>query len=167
MWTSLGCRWVPAGRSVPRLASNAATSLSVVWVKWSDVHHQGGATLVAADSVRPVARFLADHPEGVYPLRPAEGEDGDPDAVLLPYEDLSAECHEFIEATGEVGDVYLLHPFVLHAESQNVLRIPCPITNPPLTLAEPMRFARPTIPWWSRRSCVLSTCPGTSSRRAG
>ena len=40
------------------------------------------------------------------------------------------------------GDVYLLHPYVLHAKSQNVLRVPRVITNPPLTLAEPLRFDR-------------------------
>ncbi|HEV8557062.1 MAG TPA: hypothetical protein VGR06_11780 [Actinophytocola sp.] len=109
-------------------------------VLWSNVRHQGGATFVAADSVGPVARLLADNPQGVYPLRPAEG--GDPDAVLLPYDDLIAQCHDFVEATGEVGDVYLLHPFVLHAKSPNVLKIPRLITNPPLTLAEPLRFDR-------------------------
>ena len=31
-------------------------------VLWTDVHHQGGATMLAADSVRPVARFLAANP---------------------------------------------------------------------------------------------------------
>src|SRR4051812_42474021 len=36
-------------------------------VLWSDVRHQGGATFVAADSVAPVARYLAAHPGGVYP----------------------------------------------------------------------------------------------------
>lgn len=107
-------------------------------VLWSDVRHQGGATFVAADSVGPVARFLAEHPEGVYPLRPAEG--GDPDATLIPYRDLIGRCHDFVEATGEVGDVYLLHPYVLHAKSQNTLRLPRIITNPPLTLAQSMRF---------------------------
>lgn len=110
-------------------------------VLWSDVQHRGGATFVAADSVGPVARFLAGNPQGVYPLRPAEG--GDPDAVLIPYGDLVAQCRDFVEATGEVGDVYLLHPFVLHAKSQNTLRVPRIITNPPLTLARPMRFDRP------------------------
>jgi hypothetical protein len=111
-------------------------------VLWSDVEHQGGATFVAADSVAPVARFLADNPQGVYPLRPAEGEDGDPDAVLIPYDDLIARCDDFVEATGEVGDVYLLHPYVLHAKSPNIRRKLRVITNPPLTLAEPMRFDR-------------------------
>jgi hypothetical protein len=104
-------------------------------VLWSDVHHRGGATFVAADSVGPVARFLADHPEGIVP----------PGGVGLgyPYPDLLSRCHDFVEATGKVGDVYLLHPYVLHAKSRNSLRRPRFITNPPLTLAEPMRFDRP------------------------
>jgi hypothetical protein len=104
-------------------------------VLWSDVHHQGGATFVAADSVGPIARFLAEHPEGVVP----------PGGVGLgfPYADLVGQCVDFVEATGEVGDVYLLHPFVLHAKSRNLLRRPRFITNPPLTLAEPLRFDRP------------------------
>jgi hypothetical protein len=108
-------------------------------VLWSDVRHQGGATFVATDSLRPVARFLADHPEGVYPFRP----DPDPGVPVMSYDELVRGCAEFVEATGEVGDVYLLHPFVLHAKAQNVLRLPRFITNPPLTLAEPMRFDRP------------------------
>ena len=61
----------------------------------------------------------------------------------FPYGDLVGQCTEFVEATGEVGDVYLLHPFVLHAKSRNRLRRPRFITNPPLALAEPMRFDRP------------------------
>src|SRR5207237_6523017 len=32
---------------------------------WSDIGHQGGGTFVCGDSVAPVARFLAAHPEGV------------------------------------------------------------------------------------------------------
>jgi hypothetical protein len=107
-------------------------------VLWSDVTHQGGATFVAADSVGPVARFLAAHPAGVHPF--AEPSDDGP--TVFPYADLLAGCDDFVEATGEAGDVYLLHPFILHAKSQNVLRRPRFITNPPLTLAAPMRFDR-------------------------
>jgi hypothetical protein len=107
-------------------------------VLWSDVRHQGGATLVATDSVGPVAGFLADHPHGVYP--PEQEARGD--VVTFPYADLIGQCTGFVEATGEAGDVYLLHPYVLHAKAQNVLRRPRFITNPPLTLAEPMRFDR-------------------------
>jgi hypothetical protein len=111
-------------------------------VLWSDVGHRGGATFVATDSIGPVARFLADNPQGAHPLRPAPGDGSDPDAVLIPYGNLIGQCHDFVEATGEVGDVYLLHPYLLHAKSQNVLKVPRFITNPPLTLAEPMRFDR-------------------------
>ncbi|MEO3872830.1 hypothetical protein ABGB18_28790 [Nonomuraea sp. B12E4] len=105
---------------------------------WSDVDHQGGATYIATDSAGPVARFLAAHPGGLLP-----GPDPDDDTPVIPYADLGRQCTDFVEATGEVGDVYLVHPFVLHAKSQNVLRRPRLITNPPLTLAEPMRFDRP------------------------
>jgi hypothetical protein len=98
-------------------------------VLWSDVRHQGGATFVAADSVGPVARYLAAHPEGVLP-------------TAFPTRDLIGQCTRFAEATGEVGDVFLLHPYVLHAKAQNVLRLPRFITNPPVHLAEPMRFDR-------------------------
>lgn len=107
---------------------------------WSEVVHQGGATLVATDSIGPVARFLADHPEGI---RPASADDGDRDG--FPYSDLIAQCTDFIEATGDVGDVYLLHPLVLHTMSQNLLRRPRFITNATLVLAEPMRFNRPNL----------------------
>jgi hypothetical protein len=98
-------------------------------VLWSDVRHQGGATFAAADSVGPVARYLAERPEGVLPLE-----------FDLPH--LIGQCSHFVEATGEVGDVYLLHPFILHAKAQNTLRLPRLITNPPVHLAEPMRFDR-------------------------
>jgi hypothetical protein len=103
-------------------------------VLWSDVAHQGGATFVAADSVAPIAGFLAERPEGVLP--PVLGNSPQ-------YGDLIGQCGDFVEATGEVGDVYLLHPFVLHAKSRNHLRRPRFITNPPLTLAQPLRFDRP------------------------
>ena len=96
-------------------------------VLWSDVQHQGGATFVAADSVGPVARRLAEHPEGLLPNS---------------FSDLIGGCSRFVEATGRVGDVFLLHPFILHAKAQNVLRLPRLITNPPIHLTEPMRFDR-------------------------
>jgi hypothetical protein len=98
-------------------------------VLWSDVEHQGGATFAATDSVGPIARYLAAHPEGVLPS-------------FFPSSGLIDECSEFAEATGEIGDVYLLHPFILHAKAQNLLRKPRLITNPPVHLAEPMRFDR-------------------------
>ena len=46
----------------------------------------------------------------------------------------------FVEATGEVGDVYLLHPFMLHAASKNLRRDVRIITNPPVSLREPFCY---------------------------
>jgi hypothetical protein len=110
-------------------------------VLWSDVVHQGGATFVAADSVGPVARFLAEHPEGVYPPQNA-WTGAEPQPAFFHYADFIAQSQDFVEATGEVGDVYLLHPFIMHAKAQNVLRVPRYITNPPVHLKEPMLFDR-------------------------
>ena len=98
-------------------------------VLWTDVVSQGGGTFLAADSVPVIARLLAEHPEGLLP------EDFDYDALIR-------QCHDFVEITGTVGDVVLIHPFTLHATSQNVLRRQRFITNPPLALREPMRFDR-------------------------
>jgi Phytanoyl-CoA dioxygenase (PhyH) len=102
----------------------------LTFVLWTDMLHKGGGTFVAADSVPVVARFLAGHPEGVLP--------GDFD-----YAELIRQCSDFVEITGEAGDVVLLHPYTLHAMSQNVLGVSRIITNPPLALREPMNFHRP------------------------
>jgi len=99
-------------------------------VLWTDMLPKGGATFVAADSVPVVARFLAEHPEGVLPAD-------------FDYAELIGQCHDFVEMTGEAGDVVLLHPYTLHATSQNVLGIGRMITNPALALREPMNFNRP------------------------
>ena len=102
-------------------------------VIWKDIAPQGGGTFAACDSVAPVARLLAAHPEGVLP-------GGAPGAS---FSSLIHECREFIELTGRVGDVVLIHPFVLHASSQNHSGTARFITNPPISLKEPMRFDRP------------------------
>jgi hypothetical protein len=98
-------------------------------VLWSDIEPRGGGTFVAADSVGPVARLLADTPEGILP------DDFD-------YDDLISRCDRFVETTGRLGDVVLLHPFILHAVSQNHRGTARFITNPPIALKEPMRFDR-------------------------
>ena len=102
----------------------------LTFVLWTDMLPRGGGTFVAADSVPVVARFLAGHPEGVLP--------GDFD-----YAGLIGQCRDFVEMTGKAGDVVLLHPYTLHATSQNVLGVARIITNPPLALREPMNFDRP------------------------
>ncbi len=96
-------------------------------VCWTDMVHQGGGTFIAPDSVDVVARFLADHPEGASPNS---------------FGPLIKDCKEFEELTGHAGDVVLHHPYMLHATSQNVLRVERAITNPPVQLKEPMNFDR-------------------------
>jgi hypothetical protein len=98
-------------------------------VLWSDIEHRGGGTFVAADSVAPVARLLAERRDGVLP------DDFD-------YEDLISQCTSFVETTGRLGDVVLMHPYMPHAVSQNHRGTARFITNPPIALKEPMRFDR-------------------------
>lgn len=102
-------------------------------VIWSDIAPRGGGTFAAGDSVAPVARLLAAHPEGVLPRGAPE----------TSFSSLIHQCHEFVELTGRIGDVVLIHPFVLHASSQNHSGKARFITNPPVSLKEPMRFDRP------------------------
>jgi hypothetical protein len=98
-------------------------------VLWTDMLHQGGGTFIAPDSVPVVARYLADHPEGVLPT------DFDFGALIR-------QCDDLIELTGDFGDVVLMHPYMLHATSQNVIKHGRLITNPPITLRQPMKFDR-------------------------
>jgi hypothetical protein len=99
-------------------------------VLWSDIEHRGGGTFIAPDSVAAVARLLAQRTEGVLP------DD-------FPYDDLIAQCTSFVETTGRLGDVVLMHPYMLHAASQNHRGTARFITNPPIALREPMQFDRP------------------------
>jgi hypothetical protein len=98
-------------------------------VLWSDIEERGGGTFIAPDSVGPVARLLAARPEGILP------DD-------FPYDDLIGQCERFLEITGALGDVVLMHPYMLHAVSQNHRGTARFITNPPIALREPMDFDR-------------------------
>jgi hypothetical protein len=130
--------WMPAGPNCPgwhkdgdfflHFLDSPEQGLLVIPL-WTDVVHMGGPTYIAPDSIEVMARYLADRPEGVLP----NGFD---------FRERIRECSEFTEATGKQGDVYILHPYMLHAVSQNVLRAKRVITNPPLALAEPMKFYR-------------------------
>ena len=55
-----------------------------------------------------------------------------------------SKCRDesFKEATGIIGDVFLLHPLMLHSASKNLLRKVRIITNPPVSLKEPFCFDR-------------------------
>jgi hypothetical protein len=64
---------------------------------------------------------------------------------LTWFNDLAASYPDsaFVEVTGQVGDVYLLHPLMLHTASNNALRKVRVITNPPVSIQEPFVFDRP------------------------
>jgi hypothetical protein len=96
----------------------------------TDVFSEGGGTFIAADSVGVMARYLAEHPEGIMP-----------GGFDTPY--LLSQCHDFREITGKAGDFYVLHPYMMHAVSQNRLRKPRAICNILYVLNEPMDFNRP------------------------
>lgn len=98
---------------------------------FSDIEPRGGGTFIACDSVGHVARHLAARPEGALPSE-----------LRQPAEEIIARCEDFVETTGEIGDVYLLHPFMIHSQSLNASTRARFIVNPPVQLREPMRFAR-------------------------
>ncbi|KAG8967917.1 hypothetical protein FRC05_001882 [Tulasnella sp. 425] len=103
---------------------------------FSQILPSGGGTYIAPRSIASVARHLANHPEG---LLPGLGE-GD---QKFDFTARLKECEgDFVELTGDVGDVILMHPLMLHSASKNALRTPRIITNPPAGLKEPFNFNR-------------------------
>jgi hypothetical protein len=98
-------------------------------VMWSDMLHQGGATFIAPDSVRVIARYLYQHPEGVDPHN-------------FNFQELVSQCTQFEEVLGKAGDFVIMHPFMLHASSNNAIGKPRFMSNPPVVLKEPMNLNR-------------------------
>ncbi|MBE3044074.1 hypothetical protein IMZ48_16185, partial [Candidatus Bathyarchaeota archaeon] len=58
------------------------------------------------------------------------------------FNEVARSCENFVEATGDAGDIYLLHPLMLHTASNNTLRHVRIITNPPIGIKEPFCFDR-------------------------
>jgi len=95
---------------------------------WKDIGPRGGGTVIAADSIGPVARKMLAHPQGLGANGFKQG--------------LNAECREFVHLTGPAGTVYILHPYMLHTTCQNLSGTPRLISNTIVMLKEPMRFDR-------------------------
>lgn len=118
---------------------------------FSETGPRGGGTVIAPGSHRLVARFLAQHPEGI-DLRAAIGECNqafpwlaeltgntqgvaDRNAYFMDTDhfDEIGKPLRVVEATASPGDVYLCHPFLYHSASQNhsgVPRFMCNRTTP-------------------------------------
>ena len=122
--------------------SSTLPSKRLVAPLYSDIKPGGGATCIPPDGIDIFARYLAAHPEGVIP----EDHTFRPSFCGGTYEEWQDHPgywnHRFVELTGETGDVVLMHPFMMHSASKNVLRIPRVITNPPVSLREPFNFNR-------------------------
>lgn len=87
--------------------------------------------MICPDSLDCIAKHLAAHPDGVMPE----------DLVEEAYTE-AIQSKRFVELTGQVGDVVLMHPLMPHSASKNHLRIPRIITNPPVGLREPFKLKR-------------------------
>ena len=98
-------------------------------VVWRDIGPQSGGTFFAPDSVAPICRELLAHPEGLHHNH--------------PFGRLVQECEDFREMTAGTGDVIILHPYVLHARSQNPSGRIRFMNNKVVSLQEPMCLNRP------------------------
>lgn len=113
---------------------------------FTDIKPGGGGTFICPDAIPVMAKHLYDHPEGVSPhmIPRAQNPSMDSEKSLGFFSDVARSVPEdaFVEATGKVGDVYLLHPLMLHSASNNKLRQLRVITNPPVSLKKPFIFDR-------------------------
>ena len=109
---------------------------------FSDVLENGGGTVICPDGIPKIAKWLHDHPGGVDESLVPLGQKGEFEDRWITG-DFVEKCHEFFELTGEVGDVFILHPLMIHSASKNALRVPRFITNPHVALKQPFNFNRP------------------------
>ncbi|KAI1660360.1 hypothetical protein F4813DRAFT_386562 [Daldinia decipiens] len=114
---------------------------------FTDVVSEGGGTMLCPPAIDRVAKHLYEHPEGVSPrMVPRAHPDFPREKNLEWYMAIARGCADtdFVEATGVVGDVYLLHPLMMHSATSNARRAVRIITNPPVSIREPFRFDRPS-----------------------
>lgn len=104
--------------------------------------------MISPDGLTEIAQYLAAHPEGVLPtglsFTPSTSTYENPkdDPGYWSHLKEIKRCKQFVEMTGQVGDVVLMHPLMMHSASKNHLRTPRIITNPPVSLREPFNFSR-------------------------
>jgi len=110
---------------------------------FTDIEPNGGGTVICPEAIPKIARHLYDHPEGVSPRMSPRGHPKfTKEKDLAWFNGVARSCDNFVEATGKLGDVYLMHPLMLHSASSNALRKLRIITNPPVSVKEPFRFDR-------------------------
>jgi hypothetical protein len=113
---------------------------------FTDIGPGGGGTFICPPAIPKIAKHLYDHPEGVSPRMAPRAEDPkmNKEKSLKFFCDIARSMPDeaFVEVTGQVGDIYLLHPLMLHSASNNKLRQLRVITNPPVSIKEPFSFDR-------------------------
>ncbi|KAJ5604632.1 hypothetical protein N7510_009786 [Penicillium lagena] len=114
---------------------------------FSDIKSKGGGTMICTDGIGLVADHLYNHPEGTWPSLTSRNVPNTVPKETHCWKRWGSSStytndESFHEATGEVGDVFLLHPFMLHSASRNLRRDIRIITNPPVALKEPFNFNR-------------------------
>ncbi|KAJ2905214.1 hypothetical protein MKZ38_006120 [Zalerion maritima] len=123
---------------------------------WTDVVEGGGGTWICPPGMKAVAEHLYSNPDGVSPRMAPRStpqfSSGVPfcegGSKLGWFNQLARRIGAeqgmdgFVEVTGKLGDVYLLHPLMLHASSHNPKRKVRIITNPPVSLRKPFELDR-------------------------
>jgi hypothetical protein len=127
---------------------------------FSQTRPHGGGTLVAEGSHQLVARFLNDRPDGmnvgdaikeIIPTHPWLRElTNSDDTTTTRVErfmhqttvDDNGTRLKVVETTANPGDIYLCHPFLFHAASQNLSGEPRFMCNRTTPLRERMKFDR-------------------------
>jgi len=106
---------------------------------------------------RAGSRFYT-HPQGTKDTDQAR------DASVKEFvESAVRRSNHFVELTGKAGDVILAHPLMPHSASKNYRRIPRFITNPPITLKDPLNFNRPNPEDYSLCEMKILQTLGVSS----
>ncbi len=101
----------------------------VLVVLFDDVEIDRGPTYIAPESIREVAREMAN---------------GEVDFVdRTSAARIMQRCRRLVPLIGDVGDVYVLHPFMLHSSSPNPSGRIRWMSNPVLFMREPLRFHSP------------------------
>jgi hypothetical protein len=110
----------------------------------SDIAENGGGTYICPDGIDVVARHLRDNPEGGTPYMARRGEEHMHYEFGWFVEQIrdQSKCSLFQQMTGNVGDVVLMHPLMMHSASRSSLHTPRIITNPSIYMKEPFKFDR-------------------------
>ncbi|KAG8355726.1 hypothetical protein FVEN_g6441 [Fusarium venenatum] len=112
---------------------------------WTDVLPGGGPTALCPGSVATIAKWLYDHPEGCNPDMVPRSDPRFDDTYGSHFgwaNEVARANGRFDLATGKVGDVFLLHPFLIHSTTRNEKHLFRAITNSKTSLKEPYHLYR-------------------------